>query len=400
MASVYQQLGVRTIINARGSATRLGGGIMPTVAAQAMLEATHHCVDMAELQSRASEIIAEITGAQAGLVTAGAAAGLLLGTAACITGLDPAKMNRLPDTRGMRQRVVMIRGQRNSYDHAVRACGALIVEAGLADRLTGAGVRDTESWEIAEALDENTACVFYVAHDDARPSLREVLAVAHEAGIPVLVDAAGCLPPVENLQWFIEEGADLVTFSGGKAILGPQASGILCGRRDLVAAAALQCLDMDLHPLQWQPPALFDGLELRGLPRHGIGRSAKVGKEQIIGLLVALRHFVTGDTQERHGQWRYLVDHLKALLERLPGLGVTVHDPGISGTPYLAVAVDPEVTGISALDLALRLQNGQPGIHLDLSRIGESVLIFNPTCLQEGEPAVVGQRMAELLPQG
>jgi len=398
MANIYEQLGVRTIINACGTATRLSGGIMPEVAARAMLEASGHCVDMAELQSRASEIIAEITGAQAGLVTAGAAAGLLLGTAACITGADPARMNRLPDTRGMRHKVVMVRGQRNSYDHAVRASGASIHEVGLADRLNGTGVRDAEAWEIAEAIDEHTACVFHVAHPQARPALREVLSVAHAAGVPVLVDAAAQLPPVDNLQRFIEDGADLVAFSGGKAILGPQGSGILCGRRDLVAAAALQSLDLDLHPRQWHPPPLFDGLELRGLPRHGIGRSAKVGKEQIIGLLVALRHFVAEDTQERHARWRYRVDHLAALLERLAGLEIQVHDPGISGTPCLLAWVVSEVSGIDALELALRLQNGRPAIHLDLSRVDESLLIFNPTCLQEGEPAVIGQRLAEFLP--
>jgi len=191
-----------------------------------------------------------------------------------------------------------------------------------------------------------------------------------------------------------------VVFSGGKAILGPQASGILCGRRDLVAAAALQMLDLDLHPQQWQPPALFDGLHLPGLPHHGIGRSAKVGKEQIVGLLVALRHFVAEDIQERHARWRYLVDHLAALLGRLPGLEVTVQDPGTSGTPCLRVLVAPEVAGMSALELALRLQNGRPGIHVDLGRVDDSLLIFNPTCLQEGEPAVIGQRMAELVSHG
>ncbi len=141
VANIYQQLGVRTIINAKGPATRLSGGVMAPEVAEAMAEASQYCVDMAELHGRASEIIAEITGAEAGLVTAGAAAGLLLGAAACVTGLDPAKMNRLPDTTGMRDQVVVVRSQRNFYDHAVRAVGITLVEVGLADRYAGAVIQ-------------------------------------------------------------------------------------------------------------------------------------------------------------------------------------------------------------------------------------------------------------------
>ena len=183
MPNIYTQLGVRTILNAKGPATRVSGGLMRPAVAQAMLEATQYCVDMAELQGRASEIIAEHTGAEAGIVTAGASAGLLLGTAACVTGLDPAKMNRLPDTAGLRNQVVMVRSQRNFYDHAVRATGAQLVEVGIADRFAGAGVRDTESWEIADALNEHTACVFYVAQPHPRPSLSAVTEAAHQAGV-------------------------------------------------------------------------------------------------------------------------------------------------------------------------------------------------------------------------
>ena len=145
MTNVYERLGVRTIINAKGPATRLSGGIMHPEVAGAMVEASQHCVEMAELQARASEIIAEITGAEAGLVTAGAAAGLMLGAAACITGLDAGRMNRLPDTTGMANEIVMVRSQRNFYDHVIRAAGARLVEVGLPDRYAGAGVRDAEA---------------------------------------------------------------------------------------------------------------------------------------------------------------------------------------------------------------------------------------------------------------
>src|ERR671919_2396247 len=141
MANIYERLGVRTIINANGPATRLSGGIMRPEVAEAMVEASQHCVEMAELQARASEIIAEITGAEAGLVTSGAAAGLLLGTAACVTGLDSGQMNRLPETAGVANEIVMVRSQRNFYDHMIRAVGVRLVEVGLPDRYAGAGSR-------------------------------------------------------------------------------------------------------------------------------------------------------------------------------------------------------------------------------------------------------------------
>lgn len=215
METVYDRLGVPTIINAKGPSTRVSGAIMPPPVVAAMAEASKHHVDMAVLQARASEIVAEITGAGAGYVTSGAAAGLVLGTAACVTGMDPGKMNRLPDTDGMCNEVVVVRSQRNLYDHAVRAVGVRLVEVGLADRFAGAGSRDAEPWEIADVIGERTAMVLYVAGANALPSLVEVAQVAHKRGVPVLVDAAGQLPPVANLRRFIEEGADLVTFSGG-----------------------------------------------------------------------------------------------------------------------------------------------------------------------------------------
>ena len=142
MSNIYEKLGVPTIINAKGPATRLSGGVMAEEVSKAMQEATQYCIDMTELQTRASGIISEITGAEAGCVTSGAAAGLLQGTAACVAGLDPAKMNRLPDTSGMRNEVIVVRSQRNFYDHAVRTVGVKMVEVGLPDRYSGAGVRD------------------------------------------------------------------------------------------------------------------------------------------------------------------------------------------------------------------------------------------------------------------
>ncbi len=399
MPNIFERLGVRTIINAKGPATRVSGGIMPPEAAAAMQEASQHCVDMTELQARASEIIAEATGAEAGYVTSGAAAGLLLGAAACVTGLDPDKMNRLPDTRGMKSRVIVPRSHRNFYDHAVRAVGVELVEVGIPDRFSGAGVRDTEAWEIAAAIDEDTAAILYVANERARPSLRAVAEVAHAAGVPVLVDAAAQLPPAANLRRFIAEGADLVAFSGGKAIRGPQASGILCGRRDLIAAAALQNLDNDIYFEQWNPPSsLIDKGALAGLPQHGIGRSGKVGKEEIVGLLTALRLFIEQDEGARADAWLALVAELR---DGLSGLNHAVAsletDGGDNGIPMLRLAVDEEAAGLSAMQLVIRLQDGSPGIQADNGEVFDGVVRFSPACLKPGEPALIAARVRDLL---
>ena len=393
MDSIYERLGVATIINAKGPATRLSGGILPDAVAQAMLEASQACVDMAELQACASQVIARVTGAEAGYVTSGAAAGLLLGTAACVTGLDPGRMGRLPDTRGMRNQVVVVRSQRNFYDHAIRGAGVRLVEVGIPDRFSGAGVRDAEAWEIADAITDRTAAVHYVATPWSRPSLAEVIRVAHQAGLPVLVDAAAQLPPVDNLRRFIAEGADLVVFSGGKALRGPQASGILCGRRDLVMAAALQNLDLDVEWALWDPPpSLIDKARLPGAPHHGIGRPCKVGKEEVAGLLTALELFVAEDPALRRAGW---VAALGVLQDRLGTLrGATVEQDGRGEVPVLRLAL---AGSGDALRLLQGLQSGRPAIHADPSRLADGVVLFNPSCLRPGEPEVIAERVRELL---
>jgi len=399
MGNIYERLGVRTIINGQGPATRLSGGIMPPEVAQAMAEASRHCVDIAELQAAASRIIAEATGAEAGLVTSGAAAGLMLGTAACVTGLDPGRMNRLPDTRGMKDEIVVARSQRNFYDHAVRAAGVHLVEVGIADRFSGAGVRDCEAWEIADAITAQTAAVLHVASAWSRPSLPETVAAAHGRGVPVIVDAAAQLPPAGNLRRFIAEGADLVVFSGGKALRGPQASGILCGRRDLVAAAALQMLDQDTRPELWLPPADFiDRGKLPGAPQHGIGRVCKVGKEEIVGLVTALRLFIAENPAERRDRWMTLMSALASALDGLPNCRVAlVDDPTHDDMPLVDVTLDRRASNRSALELARELQTGSPAIYVNAGRLDDGVLRFGPMCLAEGDPPRIAARLRALL---
>jgi D-glucosaminate-6-phosphate ammonia-lyase len=392
--SIYDRLGVRTIINAKGPSTRLSGGFLHPDVTAAMTEAGAYCVDMAELHAGAGKVIAEVTGAETGIVTSGAAAGLLLGTAACIAGLDAGKMGRLPDTRGMKNEVIMVRSQRNFYDHAVRTAGAQIVEVGLPDRFAGAGVRDAEAWEIADAISPQTAAVVYVANSAAQPPLAEVVRVAHGYGVPVIVDAAGQLPPVANLRRFIGEGAELVTFSGGKAIGGPQGSGILAGKRDLIMSALLQQLDLDIYWEQWNPPeSLIDKHRLKGTPQHGVGRPCKVGKETIVGLLIALRRFAAETDESRARRFQSLVQKLHTSLAGLDNARVQI-------TGGLIPKVEVQLTSNAprtALELCVELEQGNPSIYADPSRVRAGIVSFSPWCLRDDDPEKIAARVKPLL---
>ncbi len=392
--SIYDRFGVRTIINAKGPATRLSGGLLDHEISAAMAEAGTFCVDMAELQAGASKVIADVTGAESGIVTAGAAAGLLVGTAACITGLDPGKMARLPDTRGMKNEVIMVRSQRNFYDHAVRTAGARIIEVGLPDRFAGAGVRDAEAWEIEDAISEKTAAVFYVAGGNARPPLPEIVKVARAAGIPVLVDAAAQLPPAANLRRFLDEGADLVAFSGGKAIGGPQGSGILAGKRDLIMSALLQQLDLDIYWEQWAPPAsLIDKHRLRGTPQHGVGRPCKAGKETIIGLLVALQKFAAENEQSRTQRLQKLIERLQTALAGVDHARVLLTG---GSNPKIELHLTNQAPR-SAMQLCIDLESGNPSVHADASRAPAGVVGFSASCLRDEDPEKIAARVKPLL---
>jgi L-seryl-tRNA(Ser) seleniumtransferase len=347
----------------------------------AMAEAIDACVEMSELQAAASRVIARHTGAQAGLVTSGAAAGLLLGTAACVARLDPARMARLPDVGGAPAEIVMVRSQRNQYDHALRGTGARIVEVGLPDRYAGAGCRDAEAWEIDAAIGERTVLVHWVADAQSRPPLEAVLGVARRHGLPVLVDAAAQLPPEGNLRRFVDAGADLVAFSGGKALGGPQASGILCGRAELVASAALQMLDMDYPEGFFRPPADFiDADELAGLPPHGIGRPCKVGKEQIVGLLTALELFCAESDAARTARWRAPLEAIAAGLAGVADLAASIREGEV---PLLVL--EPRGGASAARRLYGELVTGAPAIHTDPEELHVGRLLVNPLGLREGD---------------
>src|SRR6476646_9209105 len=370
LADPYERLGVRRRINAAGALTRLGGAVMAPEVVEAMAAASRASVDIGELQDAASQRISEATGAEAGMVTTGAAAALTLAAAAAIARWDVAKMAALPHVAAD---ILLPRTHRTGDAHALAAAGARLVDIGHNDRGTGAGVRGLEAWEIEAALSPSVVAVGFSVNATTIADLSTVAAVCRAHGVPLIVDAAAQLPPKENLRRFIAMGADLVAFSGGKALGGPQASVILAGRGDLIGSALLQQLDMDVAPDTWTPPKLIDRANLRGVPHHGIGRGFKAGKEEIVGLLTALDRFVTADDAAANAA---LEARLRAIAAALDGHDVTLVPAAKTGrVPVLEIAVP------DALALSARLQRGDPPVHLSERHAARGVLTLDPQVL-------------------
>lgn len=395
--NVYAQLGVRTIINASGAVTRLGGAPMPAAVLESFIAAAAATVPIEELQAAASREIARATGAEAGLVTAGSAAALTLGAAAILTGYDPGRMERLPFCDGFPHEFLVAREQRSGYDHAVRAAGARLVEVGFNEIVAGAGVRRTEAWEYSAAITASTAGVLYSFASDAQPPLEELAIVARRHNLPLLVDAAGRLPPRENLR-LTARGADLVAFSGGKAIRGPQSTGILCGRRELIGAAALQMLDMDDHPALWDPPTGFiDRSRLAGLPRHGIGRSMKVSKEEIVALLAALRLFDQGGYLVELDSQRLRLEKICDALRDLPARCHLLDRRDGESPPWLEIELDEQRLGRTAMEVCRRLRRGEPPVYVGHGQLAHGRLVIYPLCLVPADVDVLAERLAREL---
>ena len=394
---IYEELGVRSIINVSGASTRVGGALMPPEVVEAMSRAALDSVSMVELQAAASLQIGDATGAEAGYVTSGASAALSLGAAAILAGLDPGRMERLPDTTGMKNEFIISREHRSGYDHAIRLPGARLVEVGMNEMVAGAGVRRTEAWEYEAAVTDMTAGIAYTATTDSQPPLEQVVEVARRRDLPVLVDAAGQLPPASNLRAYVDTGADLVAFSGGKAMLGPQSSGILCGRREYIASAALQNLDMDEFFDIWNPPeTLIPKGDLVGIPRHGIGRGFKVAKEEVVGLLTALKLFTgggyRGSFEEQRGYLEYIADGLSGL-----PVEPRIVLPDGEGYAMLSLVLDTSALGRSAFDISEELKSGEPGVFVQEKALPEHTLTVHPMNLNEGRTESLTRRLREVL---
>lgn len=368
--NIYDEIGVTRVINASGSMTVLGGSLIAPEVLDAMNRAAQSFVRMHELMDWAGRNIAQITGAEGGLVTTGAAGGMLLAAAACITGLDREKMRRLPDTSGMKNEIVLQRLHRIPFNQGLRTAGARLVEVG--------NEFGTKQWEIESAITENTAALFHVILDpQPTVSLEDAISIAHHHGIPLILDVAAEVPPVENLRKFVAMGADLVIFSGGKDIGGANDSGILCGRKSLIEAATLQAF-----------------------PNSGIGRPLKVSKEQIVGLIFALRRYVEKDHVQDQRRWDEMTVYMCAQLQGIPGLSAEIAFPTGGPRPLciprVRLKMDEKALGKTVAEVVKALSQGVPSVEVYAEPV-DSIIWINPQHLVSGEERIVAERMREVL---
>jgi D-glucosaminate-6-phosphate ammonia-lyase len=395
--NIYEKYRVRPVINVAGAMTRYGGTIVGQHVLDAMEEAAHYSVPLDRLQAAASKVIAEKTHAEAGIVTCGASHALTLATAACLCGWDVARMNRLPHTEGMSHEVVMPMRHMSGYDHAIVAAGARIVPAGVFnDTPEPFAVRSTDVSEVASCLTEHTVAVAYAPLPGSHPPLPQVIEMAHAHGLPVIVDAAAGVPPIKSLHQYIDMGADLVAISGGKGIRGPQASAILCGRRELIGSALVQMLDLAGERFaDWNPPSeLIPKERLRGKPLHGIGRSGKVTKEAIIGLLAALESFSEEEFAALCSARRDLMQLILDQLSGLEGVQAGWDDNEEQYYPMVKISIDPETAGVTAPGIVLRLKSEEPAIYVEDLAVEQGVLYIDSLNLQDRDTAeLVGRRL-------
>lgn len=356
------------VVSAAGFATVTGGSALSPGVRDAMLHASMSTWLISELQEWAGQHIAHATGAEAGWVTSGAAAGLTLAAAACIAGTDPVRIGSLPQVGSFPAEIVVQRGHRQSYDRALRAAGATLKEVGYS---YSEGIGRTHEWELESALSPSTVAVAYCTRAESTGlPLATVCDIAHSHGVPVIVDAAAALPPAANLKKFIEQGADMVVFSGGKAIRGPQASGVLAGRRDLIASVRLQMLDMDVDT------GIADHETFpHGAPHHGLGRSMKVGKEEIFGLVAAIQEFVATDHERNGAELEEWLNELQSAI----GVG-SVNPSGDGGFfPRLVIDVGNEA---HARAISVALAKCTPRIVVPYARLCHGEVVVCPEAVE------------------
>jgi D-glucosaminate-6-phosphate ammonia-lyase len=371
---IYRRLGVRPVIHACGTTTRYGGSRLRPEALEAMREASTTLVNLDELNEAAGAAIARLLGAEGAFVTAGASAGLILQAAACIAGADPARITRLPDTRGMRNEIVIQRAHRFAYDQAYRVAGGVLVEIGLARR--------TQPFELEEAITDRTAAVAYLVSPFTSPpgtlGIEQVVQIAHQRNVPVIVDAASMLPPRENLTKFLRLGADLVSFSGGKGIRGPQSTGILAGRRDLIRAVALNAS-----------------------PNQALGRAAKTSKEEIAGLVVALECFLAEDEKAEMKRYHEVCTRIVESLADIPGLRVVVEQDSVNRVlPHAVIYFTSDWAGPSGHAVQAALAQGDPHIYVQQGAHQGGYfdeIAIDPFNLLDDEAEIVATRLRQEL---
>src|SRR6516162_631339 len=377
--NIYTRLGVKTVINCRGTWTYLSGSLEFPEVRQAQVEAAEHFVDMLELQRAVGRRLAELTGAESGLVTSGAAGAMAAATAACMAGSDDKLIWQLPDTTGLKHEVVMV-GGRSAFDSAIRLVGARLVL-----------VYSPE--ELANAINENTALIYTT---DLGDKLSKELAIAKDHKTPLLLDDAAGIPPADNAKLYAKMGIDLYCFSGGKGLCGPQCSGLLLGRKDLIESALMNCS-----------------------PREGaVCRPMKVGKEEVIGCLMALETWLKLDEKKLYEEWNDRIERIRKLVETVPGVktGTYIPDDG-NRYPTLKISWDEDAWKFGVADCVQELRAGDPCIEVlgaDNPSLVTAVREGNPVptrkerkapdhielvsmTIQPGEEMIVGERLRAIL---
>jgi L-seryl-tRNA(Ser) seleniumtransferase len=363
---VYEALGVRPVINATGTVTALGGSLMPPEVVAAWVEASRQFVDLLDLQDKVGKKIAGLLGVEAAMVTTGAAGALLLGTAAAVTRGDRKLIGRLPDTTGMRNEVILQKAHHSCYDNQLADVGVRLVEV------------ETPA-DIGRAVTARTVLMYFlnVAEPDGRIERREWVELARRHNVPTLLDAAADVPPVGRLAEYTGMGFDLVAVSGGKAIRGPNDTGLLLGRKGLVGAA-----------------------KLNANPHCGtIGRMMKVGKEDMVALLAAVERFVRLDHAAEWKEFERRLGVIEAALKGVPTLeSERVVPPIANHVPHLQIVWDEKRVQITREQLTRELAGGDPPIRIGrVAGTGDKGVLISVLTLREGEEKVVARRLGELL---
>jgi uncharacterized pyridoxal phosphate-dependent enzyme len=377
--NIFSELGVKTVINCRGTWTYLSGSLEFPEVREAQLEAAKYFVNMFDLQRGVGRRLAELTGAESGIVTSGSAGAMSAATAACIAGNDDKNIWQLPDTTGLKHEVVMV-GGRSAFDSAIRLAGGKLVLVYSPD-------------ELSNAINENTAMIYTT---DLGDKLQKQLSIAKDRKVPMLLDDAAGIPPVENVKLYAKMGIDLYCFSGGKGLSGPQCSGLLLGRKDLIEAALMNCN-----------------------PREGaVCRPMKVGKEEIMGCLAALETWLKLDLNKLNAEWTARVERIRKLVDTVPGVRTDIYTPD-DGNRYPTLRVhwdtaawnysisdcvnelrasDPviEVLGADNPSLVTAVREGNPNPTRKERKTPDHIELVSLT-IKPGEEIIVGQRLRSVL---
>jgi len=364
---IYESIGVDPVINCRGTFTIIGGSLERPEVLAASRAAAEHFVQYDELAFGVGRRLAEITGAEWGMVSSGCAAGLKHIAAACVTGGNPEKLIRIPDLAGMDKTEVIIPAySRNVYDHAIRNIGVTIVEVETAE-------------ELGKAINPRTALIYIVAGNESakgQPLSLEVIAgIAKPKDIPVLVDAAAEILTIPNVH--LQQGATIVAYSGGKAICGPQCAGLLLGKKDILMSA-------------WQASA----------PHHGPGRDNKVGKEEMLGMLAAVEAWITRDHQAEWKTWLSWLDFIAKKISKIDGIETSVREPTqlSNKSPVLNISWDPDKLHITAEEIAEDFARNKPRIAIGgRSSDGKTTLSITTGQMQPGNEKIVAERIHDVL---